>query len=171
MTYYTNSNQIKELMTSLTNLEVKDLGALEGLSGVTVLIFDSLLSIRLLEYTMRPDFLMRRRPEWIGTVLELMKKNEKVYLHWVEWCRVLYREDPGDFRFTHCNDPVMYDDCTCLIATQTITASSMFNAIKDLLEPIRFCEGMATRINDQCNDCEVKSLLTFEVFKLGGVGE
>ena len=27
MTYYTNCNQIKELMTTLTNLEVKDLGA------------------------------------------------------------------------------------------------------------------------------------------------
>ena len=37
MTYYPNSNQIKELMTSLTNLEVKDLGALESLLGVTVL--------------------------------------------------------------------------------------------------------------------------------------
>ena len=46
MTYYTNSNQIKALMTSLTNLEVKDLGALKSLSVVTVLIFDSLFSIR-----------------------------------------------------------------------------------------------------------------------------
>lgn len=81
---------------------------------------------------------------------------------WGEWCRVLYHEDPGDFRFVHCNDPVMYDDGTYLIATQPITASSMFNAIKDLLEPIRFGEGMAIRLNDQSNDCEVKSLLTFD---------
>ena len=158
MMYYTNSNQIKELMTSLTNLEVKDLGALESLSGVTVLIFDSLFSIRLPEYTMRVDFLMRRRPDWMGTILELMKKNEKVYLHWGEWCRVLCREGPSDFRFVHCNDPVMHDECTCLIATQTITASSMLNAIKDLLEPIRFGEGIAIRVGDQSNDCEVKSL-------------
>ena len=35
MTYYTNSNQIKDLMTSLTRLEVMDLGALESLSGVS----------------------------------------------------------------------------------------------------------------------------------------
>ena len=138
MTYYTNSNQIKELMTILTNLEVKDLGALELLSGVTVLIFDSLFSFRLPEYPMRSGLLMRLRPDWMGTIFELMKKNEKVYLYWGEWCRVMYREDPGDFRFVHCNDPVMYDDCTCLIATQAITASSMLEAIKDLLEPIRF---------------------------------
>ena len=76
---------------------------------------------------------MIRRPDRGGMILELMKKNEKVYLHWGQWCRVLYREDAGDFRFVHCNDPVMYDDCTCLMATQPITASSMFNAIKDLL--------------------------------------
>ena len=161
MTYYTNSNQIKELMTSLTNLEVKDLGAIES-SGVTVLIFDNLFSICLPENTLRPDFLMRRRPDWMGSILELMKKNEILYLLWGKWFRVLYREDPGDFRFVHWNDPVMYDDCTCLIATQTITTPSMLNAVKDLLEPIRFGEGIATQVGDQSNDCEVKSLLTFD---------
>ena len=59
---------LKELMTSQTNLEVKDLGALESLSGVTVLIFDSLFSICLPENTLRVDFLMRRRPDWMGTI-------------------------------------------------------------------------------------------------------
>ena len=49
-----------------------------------------------------------------------------------------------------------------LDATQTITSSSMFNAIKDLLEPIRFGEGVAIRLKDQSNDCEVTSLLTFD---------
>ena len=132
MTYYTNSNQIKELITSLTYLEVRDLGALESLSDVTVLIFDDLFTCRLPEYPMRPNLLMRLRPDWMRTIFELMKKNEKVYLHWGEWCRVLYRKDPGDFRFMHCNDPVLYDDCTCLIVTQTITSASMLDALKDL---------------------------------------
>ena len=162
MTYYTNSNQIKELMTSLTNLEVRDLRALELLSDMTVFIFDNLFSCRLPEYPMRSDLLLRLRPDWMGTIFELMKKNEKVYLHWGEWCRVLYREDLGDFRFIPCNDPVMVDDCTCLIATQTITTSSMLDAIKDLLEPIRFGEGIVIRLGDQTSDCEVKSLLTFD---------
>ena len=81
MTYYTNSNQIKELMTSLTSLEVRDLGALESLSDVTVLIFDNLFSFRLPEYPMRSNLLMRLRPDWMGTIFELMRKNEKVYLH------------------------------------------------------------------------------------------
>ena len=163
MTYYTNSNQIKELMTSLTKLEVKDLGDLESLSGVTVLLFDRLFSICRPDCALRTESLLRLRPDWMGTILEMMKKNEEVYLHWGdEWCRVLYREDVGDFLFEHCNDPVMYGDCTCLIATQTITESSMLNALRDLLEPIRFGEGIATRVGDQSSDCEVKSLLTFD---------
>ena len=62
MTYYTNSNQIKELITSLTHLEVRDLSALESLSDVTVLVFDNLFSCRLPEYPMRPDLLLKLRP-------------------------------------------------------------------------------------------------------------
>ena len=129
---------------------------------MTVLIFDSLFSFRLPEHAMRSDFLMRLRSDWMGTIFELMKKNEKVYLHRGDCCRVMYREDPGDFRFVHCNDPVRYDGYTCLIAIQTITASSMFEAIKDLLEPIWFGEGIGIRVGDQSKDCEVKSLLTFD---------
>ena len=53
MTYYTNSNQIKDLMTSLTRLEVVHLEALESLSGVSVLLFDGLFSICLPDYTLR----------------------------------------------------------------------------------------------------------------------
>ena len=161
MTYYANSNQIKGLMTSLTKLEVNDLGALESLSGVTVLIFDGLFSICLPDHTLRTECLMRLRPDWMGTILELMRKNEEVYLHWgEEWCRVLYREDAGDFRFVHCNDPVLYGSCTCLIAAQSLVYS-MREAIKDLLEPIRFGEGRADRLCGQSNDYKVKSLLTF----------
>ena len=60
MTYYTNSNQIKDLMTSLTRLEVKDLGALESLS---VLIFDGLFSICLPDHTRRTESVIRLRPD------------------------------------------------------------------------------------------------------------
>ena len=162
MTYYTNSNQIKDLMTSLTRLEVMDLGALESLSGVSVLLFDGLFSICLPDHTLRTESVLRLRPDWMGMILELMKKNEEVYLHWgEEWCRVLYREDADDFRFVHCKDPVLYGNCTCLIATQSLVYR-MREAIKDLLEPIRFGEGLADRLCGQTNDYKVKSLLTFD---------
>ena len=56
MTYYTNSNQIKDLMTSLTRLEVNDLGALESLSGVSVLLFDGLISICPIQFQSTESF-------------------------------------------------------------------------------------------------------------------
>ena len=143
MTYYTNSNEIKDLMTSLTRLEVNDLGTLESLSGVSVLLFDGLFSMGLPDHSLRTESVVRLRPDWMGMILELMKRNEEVYLHGgEEWCRVLYREDGDDFRFVHCNDPILVGNCTCLIATQPI-AYRMREAIRDLLEPIRFGEGMA----------------------------
>ena len=139
------------------------MGVLESLSGVAVLIFDRLFRMFGPDCAIRMESVIRLCSEWMGTILELMKKNEEVYLHWGdEWCRVSYREDADDFLFLHCNDPTLYGACTSLIATQTITEQSMWNAIRDLLEPIRFGEGIAERVGDQSNDCEVKFLLTFD---------
>ena len=160
MTYYTDSNQIKELMTQIADVEVNDLNALESLSGVTVYVLDNLFTLGLPETTVRSDSLLMRRPDWGGMILELMKKNEEVYLYWGEWCRVLYRSNLDDFRFIHCSNPIMAADRTCLIATQAITYA-MRNAIQDLMEPIRFGQAMTDRLKGQSNDYKVKSLLTF----------
>ena len=108
-------------MTQIADVEVKDLGTLESLLGVTVLLFDNFFTHDLPDTTVRSDFLLLRRPDWGGMILELMRKNEKVYLYWGEWCRVLYRSELDDFRFVHCSNPIMYDDRTCLIATQSLT--------------------------------------------------
>ena len=69
---------------------------------------------------------------------------------------MLYCEDADDFRFVHCNDPVLYGNCTCLIATQSLMYR-MREAIRDLLEPIRFGEGLADRLCGQTNHYKVKS--------------
>ena len=62
--------------------------------------------------------------------------------------------------FVHCSNPIMYDDRTCLIATQSLTYS-MREAIQDLMEPIRFGQAMADRLRGLSNDYKVKFLLTF----------
>lgn len=38
MMYYTGNNQIKELMTSIADVEVKDLGTLESLTNVSLVM-------------------------------------------------------------------------------------------------------------------------------------
>ena len=72
---------------------------------------------------------------------------------------MLYRSELDDFTFVHCSNPIMYDDHTCLIATQSLTYS-MRETIQDLMEPFRFGQAMADRLRAQSNDYKVKSLLT-----------
>ena len=85
MTYYTDNNQIKELMLETANVEVNDLNALVSNRGVstkdvTVYIFDTtLFFLHLPDTTVRSDVFLARRPDWGGLILELIK-NEKVYL-------------------------------------------------------------------------------------------
>jgi len=162
MTYYSDSNQIRDLVKQIADEKVEPLGSLENLSNVNVYIFDSLFEPlgKLPEGTWSFDLLMRRRPDWGGMILELMRKNEGVYLFWGEWCRVLYRKGINDFRFIHCRDPVLDAERACLIATQNITYM-MRKAIRDLFEPLRFARDMARRVLEADESPKVKSLLTF----------
>ena len=93
-------------------------------------------------------------------ILELMRKNEGVYLFCGEWCRVLYRKGFNDFRFIHSRDPVLDAERTCLIATQNITYM-MREAIRDLFEPLRLARDVARRVLEADESPKVKSLLTF----------
>lgn len=77
MMYYTDNNQIKELMTNFANVEVKDLGTLESLTNVTVYLFDThFFTLHLPDTKVRSDFLLLHRPDWGGIILEMMKKND-----------------------------------------------------------------------------------------------
>jgi len=106
------------------------------------------------------ELLMRRRPDWGGTILELMKKNDRVYLFCGEWCRVLYRSCTNHFRFIHCRDLTLDAERSCLIATNNITYT-MSEAIRDLFEPLRFARDISRRVLEADESPRVKSLLTF----------
>ena len=167
MTYYTNNNQIKELMLETANVEVNDLNALVSnrevsTKDVAVYIFDtSLFFLHLPDTTVRSDFFLTRRSDWGGLILELIK-NEKVYLFWgIDWCRVLYRENLDDFRFIHCSNPSLVDDRSCLISENPII-HNVKDAILDLMEPIRFGQDIAKRLMNESKDRGIKPLLNFQ---------
>ena len=91
-------------MLETADVEVNDMSVLVSdwwrfNKAVTMFIFDtSLFTLHLPDTTVRSNFLLSRRPDWGGLILEMMKKNEKVCLFWgSEWCRVLYRENLDDF--------------------------------------------------------------------------
>ena len=90
-------------------------------------------------------------------ILDLMKRNVEVFCGY--WCQLLYREERNDFGFVRCNEPVMDADHTCLINTRGITYM-MREAIRDLMEPIRFGQETARRVLGESEEPRVKSLLT-----------
>jgi len=83
MAYYTNSNPIQEVMTSLVDVPVKTLEKIpkERWSDLTLYIFDNLFRDRALstyrvgreDDAMTFKTLWEKRPEWGGTILETMK--------------------------------------------------------------------------------------------------
>ena len=162
MTYYSDSNQIQEIVKEIVDEKVEPLGSLDTLSNVNVYIFDNLFEPlgRLPECTWSFDLLMRRRPDWQGMILELMRKNEGVYLFCGEWwCCVLYRRGFNDFRFIRSRDPVMDAERVCLIAPRNNTYM-MHEAIRDLFEPLRFARDISRRVLEADESPRVKSLLT-----------
>ena len=164
MTYYTDCNLIDDFMTDIADVEVKKLLDVGECDNVTVYIFDNLFDSlgRIYENHGSWDVhtILWHRPEWRGMILDLMKRSKEVYLFCGYWCQLLYREERNDFGFVRCNEPVMDADHTCLINTRGITYM-MREAIRDLMEPIRFGQEMARRVLGESEEPRVKSLLTF----------
>ena len=105
------------------------------------------------------ELLMRRRPDWGGTILEMMKKNEHAFLLCGEWCRVMYRSGSGHFKFVHCRDPALDTERACLIATDHLTYM-MSDAIRDLFEPLRFARDISQWVLESDKSPRVE-ILTF----------
>ena len=76
MTYYTDNNQIQELMLETADVKVNDLNALVSdltlsTKDVTLYVFDmTLFFLHLPDTTVRSDFLLARHPDWRGVILK-----------------------------------------------------------------------------------------------------
>ena len=161
MTYYTNSNQIKEVMTSVVDVPVKTLEKIpkEWWSDLTLYIFDNLFRDRALstyrvgreDDAMTFKTLWEKRPEWGGTILEMMKKSRTVHLYVDEdeWYRVYfcpYGLGVDFFQFVREKPPVLNARQSCLISTEESLSKEMDAAIVELLEPIRFGQSVMRRL-------------------------
>ena len=68
------------MKTQIADVEVNDPSTLESLSGVAVSIFDNFFTHGLPDTTVRSDFLLLRRPDWGGMILEsLLTINQGDY--------------------------------------------------------------------------------------------
>lgn len=95
MEVYANSSQVKELITTQTNIEMDPFGNhVPESKHVDLFLFDDHF-LQLQQDRHREDkaclhetTLLWRRPDWGGTILEMMKYNEHVFLFDRRWYRV-----------------------------------------------------------------------------------
>ena len=162
MSYYTNSNLIKELMLSILNVDVKPMEKFpeKWWSDLTLYIFDDhLFRDRALgtyrvgreENAVAFRMLLKKRPDWGGMILEMMKKSQTVHVCYEGiWYRVYfntYGEGEDYFQFMReKKPPVMQKRDNCLISTEEHISREMDLAITELLEPIRFGQGVMRRL-------------------------
>ena len=151
MAYYTNSDKIRELMTSMADVDVKSMDNSFELTGLTLYIFDDLFRDReLSSYRVGRDknavtfkSLWEKRPEWGGMILELMKNNQPVHLCvggidvWYRMLIYMCFEGEDFFQFIREKPPVLNAHRNCLISTAEFLHREMEYAITDLMEPMR----------------------------------
>ena len=161
MTYYTNSNPIREVLTAIVDVPVKPLEKIpkEQWYDATLYIFDNLFRDRALDSyrvgqeddAMTFKTLWMKRPEWGGTILEMMKNSRTMHLcvDEDEWYQVYFCTDdrwPDFFQFVSEKPPVLNTSPNCLISTEESLSKEMDAALVELLEPIRFGQSVMHRL-------------------------
>ena len=107
MEVYTNSSQVKELITTQTNIEVEpfDNHVPESKEVDVFLLDDHLLQFqdryREDKACLYETMLLRGRPDWGGMILEMMKYNEHVHLFNRRWYSIVYNPDTKFFKLQH----------------------------------------------------------------------
>lgn len=154
MKYYTNSNALKEWMTNLADIE-DEIGPFDNhvpeSKEVALFLFgDHFCTINGDYMVLHVNTVLWKRPDWGGSILEMMKKNTSVFLFNRDWYRVKYDETHSHFIFTHHRCPIMDAADTCLIVYdkqwEVCLTDMQKEAIRDLMEPIIFGHAMADRL-------------------------
>ena len=84
MEVYTNAMVVKELITNQTEIKVYpfDQHVLESTEVDLFLFYDNLLQFNHLfdKVCLHESTVLRKRPDWGGTIFEMMKNNKHVFL-------------------------------------------------------------------------------------------
>ena len=153
MEVYTNSNQVKDLITTQTNIEVEpfDNHVPESKQVDLFLFDDHLLQLEQDCYNedkawLHAVTLLWRRPDCGGTILEMMKYNEHVYLFDRRWYRIHYNPETYYFKFKPCDTPHLVGRHNCILAYSVLMSSEEKQALQTLLQPVIFGERLAERM-------------------------
>ena len=171
MIIYSNSHDIRMLVEDTVDLKVKFIDNTFDVEDIKLYIFDTLFPCFFFpkypptaKYTF--DELFRKKPDFAGIILEMMKVNEDVFLFSEEdvCYRVEYNSHRNMFTFIRRREcpPLNDAERVCFVSTKDLT-SDMEEAIRDLLEPVRFCQNMSKRLLKRKQEAvDVKSSIKYQ---------
>ena len=153
MNVYTSSNQVRELITSQTHIDVEpfDNHVPESKEVNLFLLDDHLIQSNYQQeekVCLHETMLLRRRPDWGGMILQMAKFNDHVYLFDRQWYRVQYNPETYYFKFKVCDTPNLVARHNCILPNCCLLLKKEKQAIQTLLKPVIFGEQLAERLLD-----------------------
>ena len=149
MKFYTNSNDVKVVINTLTSLEVEPFDKhVPESKEVDLVLLDHDFFYVDNEHIVHAFNVFVRRPDWGGLILERMKTSHRVYMLDSHWYQVQYDQAGRAFQFTLCSKPVLDARHTCIVH-QTDNDFLMHEereALKGLLEPFILGDKLAERL-------------------------
>ena len=116
MKFYTNFNDVKVVINSLTSLEVEPFDKhVPESKEVDLVLLDHDFFYADNEHTVQTFSVFMKRPDWGGIILGRMKTSHRVFMLDRHWYQVQYDQAGRAFQFTLCSKPVLDARHTCLI--------------------------------------------------------
>ena len=134
---YSNSNEIRTLIESVSGWEVTPLGSIDEDCPGKLLVFD-LLFYQLPKREWTVSELMEKRPEWREEILPLLKAKQYAHLFTTEWCVMRYLKETDKIWFRpNLNAPERLDELLIFMRRQVI---------KRLIEPAIYARVASERL-------------------------
>ena len=89
---------------------------------------------------------LRRRPDWGGTIFKMMKNNKHLFLFERVWYQVSYKADHHNFWFERCNLVARY---SCILFYPVLPTNREKQTLQSLLQPLKFGEKLADRLMEE----------------------
>ena len=119
---------------------------------VDLFLFDNLF-LQLQQDCLREDkvclhesTVLWRRPDWGGTISEMMKNNKHVFLFDRVWYQVHYKADHHNFKFNRCNTPNLMARYSYILLYPVLSTNAEKQTLQSLLQPMIFGERLADRL-------------------------